>query len=109
MIYTDNLNRKIMIFILSVLICGIMILLYFLDTSLDWGTEKIISCILVNLWLFFIIPSLRRSWLVNKDKGMEDWIITIGYYVVRGFCLPILLAPFFGVKYYFIDCYKEEV
>lgn len=108
MLQEERLSKKLVFLLISILLCSSMILLYFLDTSLAWGVEKIISCFFVTLWIFFIPPSLRRAWLLNQDKSMAEWAM-IGYYVVRGICFPILLAPYNGVRYYFIDYRKNKV
>lgn len=97
---SDNYKNKILVFIGSLILVGGSTLLFFLDKSLEWGFEKICSCVFVNLWLFFIIPALRNTYLLNRGKSMEEWF-KMGFVLgAGGIFFPILLAPFFGVRYY---------
>lgn len=96
----DNAINKITIFVISLLLTSIVVLLYFLDQSLGWGFEKICSCIIVSLWIFFIAPSLRNSYILNKDKSIEEWFRMGFEFGSSGIAFPILLAPYFGIKYY---------
>ncbi len=97
----DKIKIKLLVALLSVGITSIAIMLFFLDDSLEWNAYKIVSCIIVGLWVFFIIPAIRNSYLLNEGKSLEEWF-------KMGFCFgasrimfSILLAPFFGIKYYF--------
>lgn len=97
----DGLKIKLLILFISVIIVGFCIILYFADTSLAWGLDKILSCVLVNFWLFFMVPSLRSSYLRNRNKSAAEWFrmgIAIG---ASRIFLPVLIAPFYGLTYYF--------
>ncbi|MDR1939300.1 MAG: hypothetical protein LBQ40_00700 [Clostridiales bacterium] len=97
----DRRENKIFILIVSSILTGTLILLYFLDDSSGWSFYKICSCIIINLWAFFIIPALRGSYLLNKDKSLVEWF-KMGYeFGASGISLPLLFAPYYGVKYYF--------
>lgn len=97
----DNLKTKLIILIASFALNGVMILLYFLDQSLEWNTFKIISCIVANLYLFFIIPSMRL--FIKKFNQMDiEESMKLGFKVgyTKAFW-PILIAPYYGIQYYF--------
>jgi uncharacterized membrane protein YwaF len=105
MVRKDNKTTKLLILLISMLIVALIVILYFLDRSLGWGTEKIVSCIFVNLWCFFMIPALRQSYLINEDKDLVEWF-KMGYRVgASGIWMPVLLSPFYGVIYYFKQKY----
>jgi hypothetical protein len=97
----DKRENKIYILIVSSILTGILILLFFLDDSLEWNSFKIYSCIIVSLWVFFIIPAVRDSYLLNKGKSLSEWFIMGFRFGASGIAFPILLAPYYGVKYYF--------
>ena len=98
---SDNLKNKMIVLTISLILVGVVVLLFCLDNSLEWNIYKISSCIIVNLWVFFTIPALRISYLLNKDKSLGEWFI-MGFKVgICGGFLSILLAPHFGIKYYF--------
>lgn len=98
----ESKKNKIIIFIISMLLMLIVIALYFLEASQEWDVTKILSCVLVSMWVFFLIPSFRKSYIKNKDKDIAEWV-EMGYWVgVSGICLPFLLAPVYGIIYYFM-------
>lgn len=97
----DSLKNKMFILFLSSVFVLVFILLYFLDDWLDWNFYKITSCMIVNLWCFFLIPALRNSYLYNERKSLEEWFKMGFSFGAGGMVLPILLAPFYGIKYYF--------
>ena len=96
----DVVKTKLLILVLSVITTSIVILLFFLDTSLEWNAYKIASCVVVNLWIFFIIPAIRNSYLLNKGKPLEEWFRMGLCFGASGILFPILFAPYYGVKYY---------
>lgn len=91
---------KIKILCLSILLTLIGIGLYFLDTSLNWGIEKIVSCIIINIWLFFMIPAFRGSYLSNKEKSLREWFEMGFHFGISKICLPALFSPVYGIRYY---------
>jgi hypothetical protein len=101
----DTLVNKIAVLIISLILTEISILWYFLDKSMAWNFEKIGSCVFVNLWIFFIVPALRNSYLLNKDKNPEEWFLMGFKFGASRIAFPILLAPYFGMKYY---CTKKK-
>jgi len=104
----DKLTNKIIISVSSVILTAIIVLLYFLDTSLDWNALKITSCIIVSFWSLFFIPSFRFIYLKYKDMTIEQ-SFKIGLHIaINGFFLPFLLAPYYGLKYYFTKNTKKE-
>ena len=94
-------QRKIFIFAASLLLVAIITLLYFLDDSLVWNGIKISSCIVVDWWALFVIPSFRYVYLKYKDMDVKT-SIRIGLNIaINGIMLPIIIAPYYGTKYYF--------
>lgn len=103
----DTLKSKILIFVISLLLVGIMVLLYFLDDSELWNWHKITSCIIINIWLFFILPSFRNAYLIKREY-VNNNSVTLSKLsklaveiAVNRLIFPILFAPYFGIKYYF--------
>lgn len=97
----DTVRIKLIILLLSAILIGISVFLFFIDQSLSWTTEKIISCVIVNVWLFFIIPALRNSYNLNRGKSYEEWFKMGFAFGASGIAIPLILAPYFGLVYYF--------
>lgn len=96
----DSIKIKALILIGSTLLASIGIALYFLDTSMAWSGAKTFSCIIINLWVFFMPAALRGSYCLNKDRTLAEWFL-MGFHVgLSGIALPVLFAPFYGIKYY---------
>ncbi len=96
----DKVKNKLLIALLSIIITAIAVGLFFIDESLPWNLYKVVSCTIVGLWMFFIIPALRKSYLLNADKSLAEWFKMGMSFGAGGIAYPILLAPYFGVKYY---------
>lgn len=102
MVRKDSIRIKLNILMISILIVVFVVILFYLDESLNWGTEKIISCIAISIWSFFVIPALRQSYLTNRDKDLAEWF-KMGYHIgASGIWIPVLFSPLYGVKYYFL-------
>ena len=97
----DRVKIKIFIFFLSTVLVGVCIFLFFLDRSLIWGEEKIFSCVFVNIWLFFMSPSIRYTYLKNRDKTLLEWLAMGMHVGARHSMYCVLAAPYFGLLYYF--------
>lgn len=97
----DSLRIKFIILLLSIILVGTSVFLFFIDQSLAWTTEKIISCVIVNVWSFFIIPALRNSYNLNRGKSYEEWFKMGFEFGASGIAIPLILAPYFGLAYYF--------
>ena len=106
MFKADSIKIKINITLISLCLVGSCIFLYFLDDSQEWNSVKIISLIIVNVWIFFTPATFRYLYMLNKDKKLNDWFY--GRRMRTGLILlPILIAPFLGMKYYIsTNCYK---
>ena len=96
----DEVKHKVIIFFVSLALTGLSVALFFLDDSLDWCVEKIISCVFVNLWLFCVIPSFRRTYLINEKKSVVEWFRIGMAFGASRICLPLLFAPIYGLFYY---------
>ena len=97
----DTVRIKLIVLLLSAILVGISVFLFFVDQSLSWTTEKIVSCVIVNLWLFFIIPALRNSYNLNRGKSFAEWFKMGFAFGASGIAIPLILAPYFGLVYYF--------
>ena len=97
----DRVRMKLIVLLLSTILIGISVFLFFIDQSLSWTTEKIISCVIVNVWLFFIIPALRNSYNLNRGKSYAEWFRMGLDFGASGIAIPLILAPYFGSVYYF--------
>ena len=91
-------TQKIVVFITSILQVAVVTLLYFLDDSMEWDELKIISCIIVDWWIFFIIPAFAYIFLKLKNMSFER-SLAIGAFIGFNVMLVILFAPYFGAKY----------
>ena len=97
----DSLMTKIMIFISSLLITALVIVMFVTDNNMEWGTSKIVFCIISSFWGFFLAPMLKYivNWFISLS--MEEAVYAgykIGYY---GIALLIILDPLIGYMYYF--------
>ena len=97
----DTVRMKLIVLLLSTILLGISVSLFFIDRSLSWTAEKIVSCVIVNVWLFFMIPALRNSYNLNRGKSYEEWFKMGLAFGASGIAIPLLLAPYFGSVYYF--------
>lgn len=90
-----------MIFISSLLITALVIVMFVTDNNMEWGTSKIVFCIISSFCGFFLAPMLKYivNWFISLS--MEEAVYTgykIGYY---GIALLIILDPLIGYMYYF--------
>lgn len=97
---SEKTKIKLMFLFVSSIITSIVIILYFIDDSFVWNIYKTASCIIIALWIFFILPAIRNSYLLNKDKSLDEWFKMGLSYGASGIIFSILLAPYYGVKYY---------
>lgn len=97
----DTVRTKLIVLLLSAILIGISVSLFFIDQSLSWTAEKIISCVIVNVWLFFMIPALRNSYNLNRGKSYGEWFQMGFSFGASGIAIPLILAPYFGLVYYF--------
>ena len=110
----DTLKNKILILVISLLLVGVMILLYFIDDSESWTKYKINSCIAVNIWLFFILPSFREVYLIKREYFKNNYVDKSKFirlaveYSINRLTFPILFAPYFAIKYYFVNKKKTN-
>lgn len=97
-----QIKIKIMILIVSILVTCLCVSLYFLDRSLNWNFEKIISCVIISTWVFFIPPTILHYAYKMRNSNME-YSARLGLSIgTQGF-LGFLIAPYIGLKTYFMD------
>lgn len=107
-VMVEKLKIKIIVIVASLVLTAIVILLYFLDKSVAWNAHKIISCILVCFWSLMIIPAFRYDFLKLKEMSFEEGFragVRIG---LHGVVLPLLIAPYFGIKYYYATSSRKN-
>lgn len=96
----DSLATKMKVAFISILLVILVVAMYFLDKELAWGFEKILSCIFISIYVFFLPPTVKYiiNWFVTLS--MEEAFYAgfeIGYYGIIGL---ILIDPFVGMMYY---------
>jgi hypothetical protein len=69
----DRVKIKVFCYLISLILTGVIVFLYFLANSIHWESEEVISCIILSTWVFFLLPSFRYSYLKNKDKSPTEW------------------------------------
>ncbi len=97
---------KLLVLFTSLALCALIIYLFFADTSLDWGFLKIFSCIIVSIWSLFILPTIVYFIYKIKNSGLE-YSFKLGYQIGSSSFLGILIAPYYGIKFYFANL--EEI
>ncbi|WP_045959773.1 hypothetical protein [Acholeplasma palmae] len=96
---------KIIITAISILLLNMVILFYFIDNSMSWNISKISSCIFVSLWISFIPQMITYYLFKIKNSGL-GYSVSLGYEIgIRGF-IGLLFAPYYGIKFYFVDLKK---
>lgn len=93
---------KIITFVISFIFVTILILLFFLDISLEWGFEKIFSCIVCSIWIFFLPPTVLYFACKMKNSNLE-YSVKLGFYIGAGCFIGLLITPYYGIKSYFSD------
>ncbi len=101
-VYIERLRTKIIVFIISLIVDGLIILIFFLDSSLAWGAEEITSCILMCLYVLLLVPTGRYFFIRLKRRDLFVGQRFIYYRLI--WCaiqIAVLLAPYYAVIYYF--------
>ncbi len=97
-----QIKYKIITFVISFILVAVLILLFFLDISLEWGFEKILSCVVCDIWIFFLPPSVLYFAYKMKNSDLE-FSVKLGFYIGTGCFIGFLITPYYGVKSYFSD------
>ena len=103
----DSFMTKIRVLIISLILTGICVGLYFIE-SLEWQPTKLISCILISSWVFFIAPTAKylANWFNSiSDEETLSSGFKIGY---LGIWLLFLIAPLVGIYYFFNRRLEQE-
>src|SRR5690554_1742752 len=93
---------KIISVFVSILLVILIVSLFILDSSLEWGKEKIISLVICSIWTFFLTPTILYYVYKMKNSGLEYSTrlkIEIG---AKGF-IGLIIAPYYGIKAYLVD------
>lgn len=96
---------KIIITTVSILLLIIVILFYFIDDSMSWNINKISSCVFVSLWISFIPQMITYYYFKIKNSELE-YSVSFGYEFGIGAFVGLLITPFYGIKFYFVDLEK---
>ncbi len=96
----DTIRTKIIILLISVMLVVVEVELFMLDASLGWGAIKLISCVIVGLWIVFLVPALRYFYLEHKDEDMEFFADAGVRFGINGLFGPLFMTPYYGMKYY---------
>ncbi len=97
----DSIITKIKVLAISIVIVVFVIIAYCLDKELAWGLEKVLSCILISIYAFFLPPTIKYITNWFKNLSVEEAFyegFRIGY---RGLFVLIIIDPFVGAMYYF--------
>ncbi len=97
-----NFKVKYITTLISIIVLGLIVVLYFLDNSLEWGTNKIISCVLVSIWGMFVPQTITYYFFKIKNSDLT-YSFKLGLSLgTRGF-IGLLITPYYGIKFYFVD------
>ncbi len=97
-----QIKYKIITFVISFILVAVFILLFFLDISLEWGFEKILSCVVCGIWIFFLPPTGLYFAYKMKNSDLE-YSVKLGFYIGTGCFIGLLITPYYGIKSYFSD------
>lgn len=90
----------------SIILAGLMAILLYLDPNPN-GKMQLLSYIFLPLWSFSLIPSFTYfyRWISTKsfEQGMKLGVVLRWGIVL----IPILIAPYWMVKYYIVIFYKR--
>ncbi|MCR5705418.1 MAG: hypothetical protein K6G48_01255 [Acholeplasmatales bacterium] len=108
MVKKDLIRTKIKILIISILFTIGVIGLFIINTSLKWGVEKVLLCMMTVAYVFFAPPMIR--YMINwfKYATLEE-AIALGYRIgYSGVGILIFLDPLIGLMYYFDVYFKKN-
>ncbi len=98
----NQIKCKITTFVVSLILVAVLIALFFLDKSLEWGFQKIFSCIVCSIWIFFLPPDVLYFSYKVKNSDLE-YSVKLGFYIGTGCFIGLLITPYYGIKSYFSD------
>ena len=104
----DSIITKLKILIISTILLVGVILAFIMNKEFEWGFEKIISCILSSVYVFFLLPMIRYIMNWAKTLSLEEAVYAgykVGYY---GIFWLIILDPIIGIMYYFNKKLKKN-
>ncbi len=97
-----QMKCKIITFGISLILVAVLIRLFFLDISLEWGFQKIFSCVVCSIWIFFLPPAVLYFAYKMKNSNLE-YSVKLGFHIGAGCFIGFLITPYYGVKSYFSD------
>ena len=100
-VYIEKLRTKIIVFIISLIVDGLLILLYILAPSWTWGPEEITSCILECLYMLLVVPAVRYFFIRLKRRDLFVGHRNVYYAAWCAIRIAVLLPPYYAVIYYF--------
>lgn len=96
----DTIIYKLKILFGSILLCSLYFLFCLIDDMLITKNEILIALI-VDTYLFFIIPTIRLFGLKDRRLNIEYLKNNGSLLIERKLLLHILFSPFYGIVYYF--------
>ena len=95
-------KHKIIAFILSFVLVAVLVVLFFSDDSSEWNFQKIFSCVLCSIWIFFLPPAVLYFAYKMKNSDPEH-SVKLGFHIGAGCFIGFLITPYYGMKSYFSD------
>ena len=105
----DSLITKLTVLTISAVLVTLIVYLYFMDTEEVWDIERIITCVVTSVFIFFFPPMIK--YIINwfKTLSVEESVYAgykLGYY---GIGFLILIDPIVGIMYYFNKRFKKNI
>lgn len=105
----DSLITKLKVLIISAVLVTLIVYLYFMDKEEVWNIERIITCVVTSVFIFFFPPMIK--YIINwfKTLSVEESVYAgykLGYY---GIGFLILIDPIVGIMYYFNKRFKKNI
>ena len=105
----DSLITKLKVLIISAVLVTLIVYLYFMDKEEVWDIERIITCVVTSVFIFFFPPMVK--YIINwfKTLSVEESVYAgykLGYY---GIGFLILIDPIVGIMYYFNKRFKKNI
>jgi NADH:ubiquinone oxidoreductase subunit 6 (subunit J) len=110
----DSRKNKITILIISSILSLIFFSLCFINPDFQITAINLIIVFFIGVWIFFSLPSYR--WMIFRYDGKMipkafKFNLSLGLIIILFyfFALPLYIAPYYGLKYYFFDHKKPTI
>lgn len=95
----ELLITKILVLLVSIILDLLIIVLFFMNKA-AWDSTKLVACIVVSFWAFFIVPTIKYilNWFASLSATEAFYAgFRIGYH---GIGVLLVMAPVIGIMYY---------